>query len=124
MNDNDNKNKSSWEKQELLVIDLLRQLAEDQKDLIAKTNKHREETIMWRSQSDNRTNRMEIDLREHKEGVIQNRKAMKIFSERLEIVEQPGKAKAWLYDHGMKILKFIAALGAAVAVIGKYLKWF
>lgn len=118
------KNKSSWEKQELLVLDLLRQLSEDQKDLIKKTTKYREETIAWRGQSDSRTSRIEDDLREHKEGVIQNRKTLKIFNERLDKVEEPGKAKAWLYAHGMGIFKFITAAGAAVAIIGKYLKWF
>lgn len=120
----EDKDKSSWEKQELLVLDMLNKLSEDQKDLIRKTSEYREETIVWRSQADSRTDRIEIDLREHKEGVIQNRKAMKLFNNRLEIIEEPGKAKAFLYEHGMKTLKFIAALGAAVAVVGKYLKWF
>ena len=107
-----------------LIVDLLKEVRDEQKKLIEKSNEHREETMRWQNIATSRLTNIEVDLREHKEGVIQNRKSIKIFDSRLESLEQPGKAKQFLYDHGMKTFKFITAAGAALAVVGKYLNWF
>ena len=99
-------------------------MREEQKKLLEKTNEHREDTAKWQYETSSRLELIEKDLREHKEGVIQNRSALKINNERLNKLEEPGKVKSFIYDHGMKIFKFIAAGGAALGILGKYFKWF
>lgn len=42
---------------------------------------------------------------------------------RLDKLEEPEKAKEYLYKKYMKIFKFIGAAGAAFGVISKYLGW-
>lgn len=107
-----------------LMYDLLKEVRDEQKKLVEKSNEHKEETMKWQNFASSRLTNIEVDLREHKEGVIQNRTAIQMFSERLETLEQPGKVKAFMYDHGMKTFKFITAAGAAMAILGKYLNWF
>ena len=54
--------------------------------------------------------RIEVDLKEHKEGVIQNRGEIKETKKRVEVLEEPEKVKYWLYKHSYKILAFISAV--------------
>lgn len=107
-----------------IMYDLLKEMREEQKKLVEKTNQHREETSIWQSKTSDRLETIEIDLREHKEGVIQNRSTLKVYNERLVKLEEPGKVKEFMYNHSMKIFKIVAAAGGAITVIGKVLGWF
>lgn len=106
------------------MYNLLKEMKDEQKKLIEKSSEHREETLKWQASASSRLDNIEVDLREHKEGVIQNRESMKIFDKRLNKIEEPSKVRSFLYKYGMSTFKFVSAAGAALAVIGKYLNWF
>lgn len=106
-----------------LIYELLKEVREDQKDLAEKSARHREETTKWQLKTDSRMERIEVDLREHKEGVIQNRSSLDSHRGRIEELEQPEKAKKYLYKKWMNAFKFIAAGGTALGFISKYLGW-
>lgn len=106
-----------------LIYDLLKEIREDQKTLTEKSSLHREETLKWQMVNDSRMERIEVDLREHKEGVIQNRKFLKSNNIRIDKLEQPEKAKKYLYKRWMSAFKLIAAGGTALGFVSKYLGW-
>jgi len=105
------------------MYDLLREIKEEQKELSIKSSQHREDTTMWQLSCDSRMERIEVDLREHKEGVIQNREFLKLNRNRIETLEQPEKVKKYLYKKWMDAFKLIAAGGAAFGFLSKYLGW-
>lgn len=90
-----------------------KQVREDQKELKETSEKHKEETKSWQDDTSNRLDAIEKDLREHKEGVINNRKLLQIQDERLQLLEEPKKVfntlKKWFVGLG-------AIAGAAVAI--------
>jgi len=49
--------------------------------------------------------------------------AVESISDRVDALEQPEKAKQYLYKQWMNIFKIIAAAGAAGAVVSKYMGW-
>lgn len=107
-----------------IIYDLLKEVRDEQKKILEKQAEHKEETAKWQSSTSERLANIEVDLREHKEGVIQNRFTLKAYNERLVKLEEPGKVKEFMYNHSMKIFKLIAATGGALAIIGKWLNWF
>ena len=86
-----------------LIVKMIEDMRDEQREHAKNSASHREETIKWQVQTDARTERIEHDLREHKEGVIQNRGAIKVFDERLDLLEKPGEAKKYLYKKYMKV---------------------
>ncbi len=68
--------------------------------------------------------RMEVDLKDHKEGVIQNRVSIKdtnsevsTVSKRIDKLEESKKFRKWLYIHSFKILVFISVSTAVITKI-------
>ena len=100
-----------------IIYDLIKEVRDDIKG-------EKEDSIKWRAETSSRLLIIEEDLREHKEGVIQNRGVLAKQDKRIEILEEPGKTRTILYKKSMTIFKFIAAAGAACAALGKYLEWF
>lgn len=95
-----------------LVVELLKESREQQKELLEASTKHREETSVWQVETSHRLENIEEDLREHKEGVIQNREAMKIFNARLDALEAPKKAFK-------TITKMVGAIaGLCISILG------
>ncbi len=99
---------------------MLKELKDDHKELSKTSSKHREETLQWQAETSARLNTIEIDLREHKEGVINNRKLIGTADKRLQILEQPriivSSLKSILITSG-KVIGAIVAIGGAVAWI-------
>jgi len=75
-----------------LIVGLLKETRDSQKELAENSVKHREESLVWQSNTDHRLENIEVDLREHKEGVVQNRETIQMFHQRLEELESPKKA--------------------------------
>lgn len=78
----------------------------------------------FRQETNDRMGRIEVDLREHKEGVIQNRTRIEHLERhemsnesRINKLEDPGKA--------LRLIKqwagWVLAVGAALALLGEYL---
>jgi hypothetical protein len=102
-----------------IIYDLLKEIREDQKDLAEKSSSHREETIRWQTEAGFRLGNIEVDLREHKEGVIQNREALELLHKRVEKLEEPTKVSKYL---NKKIMKIGAVLILIIGVIAKAIK--
>ncbi len=113
----DKKVESSWEKQEKLILEVLRDLKEESKEASKMRTVHREDSLTWQAETSERLQAIEIDLREHKEGVIQNRASMKIFNERLVKIEEPVKSRAYLWS---LILKIGTLAGVIAAIVKLY----
>lgn len=86
-----------------LIIDLMKDMRDESRKHANKSAAHCEESRIWQVNTANRLENIEKDLREHKEGVIQNRETMGIFDKRLEFLEAPIEAKKYLYKKYMKI---------------------
>ncbi len=101
-----------------IILELLKEIREDHKELSRVSSSHREETLQWQAETSNRLEHIEIDLREHKEGVINNRKLLADSSKRLEILERPrlifGTIKEAIIAGG-KVLTALGVIGGALA---------
>jgi len=109
---------------EKMIYDLLKEVRDEQRDHAKLSSTHREETVKWQLQSDSRTERIEEDLREHKEGVIQNRASIATVKDRVEELEAPEKAKAYLRKKYMKWAGVIAVTVSIAAGLGKIFGWY
>jgi len=76
-----------------IIVTLINDMRDEQKEHARNSATHREETIKWQAQNDSRTERIEVDLKEHKEGVIQNRSRIKICETDINKINQPLSAK-------------------------------
>ena len=98
-----------------IIQELLKEVRDDIKEVAKNANEHREQTAVWQATTSGRLELIEVDLREHKEGVINNRELIRISNKRLEIVEEPYKA--------LNIIKkaaiWITAIASAVLVLAK-----
>jgi hypothetical protein len=107
-----------------LMLELMKDMRDEQREHAKLSSAHREETVKWQTQSDARTGRIEEDLREHKEGVIQNRDAGVVRDGRLDTLEEPVKAKAYLRKKYMKIAGVVAITVSIAAGLGKIFGWY
>jgi hypothetical protein len=105
-----------------IIYDLLKEIREDQKNQADKNNSHREETIKWQTEAGFRLSNIEVDLREHKEGVIQNRAAIELIDKRVEKLEEPYKAHKYLNKKVMKIGAVLVLIMGAIAKAMKLVK--
>lgn len=106
-----------------LMLQLIKDMRDEQREHAKNSAAHREETVKWQAQTDARTERIEVDLREHKEGVIQNRGSIKINDDRLEALEKPVHAKEYLRKKYMKVAGVISITLGIVAGIAKLAGW-
>lgn len=60
--------------------------------------------------------RMEVDLREHKEGVIQNREVLSRHSKKIEQLENPKKAKEYIKSYIIDVSKIGGAILTLAAI--------
>ena len=107
-----------------IMLELMKEMRDDQKELVKSSAAHRADTMKWQIQADNRMGRIEVDLRDHKEGVIQNRTSVKLNNERLNALEEPNKVKKYLYK---KYMKWGGAIGLTLTILGgiaKFFGWF
>ncbi|HLD91715.1 MAG TPA: hypothetical protein VI911_12010 [Patescibacteria group bacterium] len=76
-----------------------------------------------------------VDLKEHKEGVIQNREALRILKEdfekskkeidsEIDKLKEPDKFKSWMYGKYVKIAGIITVTTGVIAGIFKVLSYF
>lgn len=98
-----------------LMLELMKEMREEQKEHAKNSSLHREETVKWQAQADARTERIEVDLREHKEGVIQNRAVLASNMVRIEALERPVAAKKYLYK---KYMKIGGAISITLTIVG------
>ena len=104
-------------KENELILQLIKEMRDEQREHAKNSSIHREETVKWQANTDSRTERIEIDLRDHKEGVIQNRGIIKIMDERIDALEKPVEVKKYLYKKYMKVGGVISlTLAIAVAI--------
>lgn len=96
-----------------IIEKLLEEVRKDVKEISKTSAKHREETFKWQIGTDGRLDRIEVDLREHKEGVINNRRLIKLAEARLDVVEQPTKTRNAIVK---TILKYGAVAGAIATI--------
>lgn len=100
-----------------MLIEMLRQMSDDQKEHARSSREHREESIKWQATMDSRTERIEEDLREHKEGVIGNRKIVAANSARLDKLEEPIRVSKYMYKKYKKVAGIVALTLGIVATI-------
>ena len=67
-----------------LIVAILKETRDDVKEVIESSNVHRQETAVWQNDTDHRLENIEVDLREHKEGVINNRHLIQTQKEEFE----------------------------------------
>lgn len=96
-----------------VIYELLKEVREEQKAVREEQQEHREEALKWQSEASGRLDRIEVDLRDHKEGVVQNRTSIKIFDRRLQQLEEPRKAREYLFK---KTMKWLALFGGIVTI--------
>lgn len=85
--------------------------------------------VDFRAETKDRLKRIEHDLREHKEGVIQNRAHIKALEkeqesilknrDRIELLERPRLA----LEQIKKWSVWIVAVGGAIGILCKYMEW-
>ena len=92
-----------------LILDVLKELREDQKDHRKEMQEHQKESISWHAKAESRLSSIEEDLREHKEGVIQNRKSIANLDRRASRLEQPLTVKS--------VVKWTVSVGALAGAI-------
>ena len=97
-------------KNEDLIIELLKESRELQKELSDVIISHREETHLWQNDTSHRLDAIELDLREHKEGVVNNRELIQFQEVRIEELEAPKKAFKTLF-------KYAAGLSTLVGLV-------
>lgn len=107
-----------------VILELMKEMRDEQREHAKLSSTHREETVKWQVNTDARTERIEEDLREHKEGVIQNREAGVTRDTRLDTLEAPEKAKAYLRKKYMKVAGVVAITLGIVTGLGKIFVWF
>ena len=104
-----------------LIIDLMKDMRNESRKHASNSAKHCEESKIWQIKTAGRLENIEVDLKEHKEGVIQNRETLGIFSARLELLEAPTKAKQYLYKKYMKVGGVVSLTISIIAGITKIL---
>jgi hypothetical protein len=92
-----------------LILEALKSLRDDQKEHRKEMQDHQKETVTWHAKAEARLGNIEDDLREHKEGVIQNRKSVAYLEARTAKLEQPLTVKT--------VAKWIVSVGAVAGAI-------
>ena len=100
-------------KNEELIIEIIKEIKVDTKENAKSLAEHREDSLIWKNKTDFRLEKIEIDLREHKEGVVNNRHLIKKASDRLNKLEEPSKAR----KYGYKVMIGIGAVAAAIYAV-------
>lgn len=130
-----------------IALDLIKEVREDQRDikegLLEQTVLFREHikqdeemyheikninSTLFRNTLDLERHIMRTDILQDDQAKIVDtletiREAFKSMTKRVEVLEEPEKAKAYLYKKWMKIFKIVGAGGAAFGIISKYLGW-
>ena len=107
-----------------IIVDLLKELKADHKELSGKSSEHREETLSWQGQTSIRLEAIEKDLREHKEGVINNRALIKTANQRLELLEKPRVVFNFLKNGVISTGKVVTAITVISGAVIYFLKDF
>ncbi|NJN50294.1 MAG: hypothetical protein HC798_03960 [Polaribacter sp.] len=95
-------NNNSWEKQELLVLQYLKELKEESN----KSAHFRENVLIWQNNTSHKLNNVEEDLREHMRRTDLLEGLYNSNEKRLSKLEEPGKV--------LKFLKSYMVSGAAI----------
>lgn len=124
-----------------IIYDLLKEVREDQKDLAKEMTEHKtvfQDHIEQDAKMYSELVKMNNTLSENTEIVKEHERRSKAIElivlgdgteknkglvGRLNKLEEPEKAKEYMYKKYMKVFKFIAAFGAAFGVVGKYFGW-
>ena len=130
-----------------VIYDLVQEVREDQTEIKKELMEHnvmfrehlKQDEEMYREiQQINKTlDRNTLDLERHimrtdilqddQKKIIETLESIKNAFEkmtiRIEALEEPEKAKKYLYDKWIKVAKIITVTGPAAAVISKYLGW-
>lgn len=111
-----------------IIYDLLKEMRDEQRHHAEKSSLHREETLKWQAETNSRLENIEYDLREHKEGVINNRYLIKIQDERLEKLENERKSKEIIKKEKerkfKKYMKYGGAISLSLGILSYVLKIF
>ena len=102
---------------EELIIELLKESREVQKELTGIIIDHREATHLWQNDTSHRLNDIEEDLRAHKEGVVNNRALIKFQEDRLEALEAPKKAVKTLLKYAAGISTLVGAIYGVIKLL-------
>ena len=97
-----------------MILEVLKSLRDDQKEHRKEMQEHQKETVGWHARAESRLGNIEDDLREHKEGVIQNRKNVAAIEKRTSKLEQPLSVRA--------VAKWIVSVGAVAGAIVTIIK--
>ena len=84
-----------------IILSTLKMLQGDQKAHRDEMNQHQLETVSWHARAEERLGNIEGDLREHKEGVIQNRDSFLLIDKRTTELERPITVKTVAKNIGM-----------------------
>lgn len=91
-----------------LIVAILKETRDDVKEVIESSHVHRQETALWQNNTDHRLENIEVDLREHKEGVINNRHLISVNDEKLETIKALLEARLEELEAGKKAFKTIS----------------
>jgi len=95
-----------------VILEAVKALRGDQKEHREEMIEHQRETIEWHAKAESRLENIEDDLREHKEGVIQNRSLISDIEKRTTEIERPVTFKAVAKNIGMVGIIISCMLGA------------
>lgn len=95
-----------------IILEAIKALRGDQKDHRDEMLEHQRETIEWHAKAESRLENIEDDLREHKEGVVQNRANILGVEKRTTELERPITFKTIAKNVGMIGVIISCMLGA------------
>ena len=95
-----------------LILEVLNNLRGDQKEHRDEMIEHQRETIEWHAKAESRLENIEEDLREHKEGVVQNRGQISGIEKRTTELERPMTVKTVVKGIGMVGIIISCMIGA------------
>ena len=96
-----------------LIYEMLKELRQEQRDHRDEMQEHQKESLKWHASTDNRLTNLEEDMREHIEGVQQNRASVGAITKRVDVLERPLTIK----DMAKRIAILGTTAGSILAIV-------
>lgn len=109
-----------WQK---LIADMIKNIEQRIEENNKENQKYREKSLEWKYNTSHRLEAIEKDLREHKEGVIQNRRALKEVNNKITEIETPAKSRAYIYKTIITTGKVVGGLITIFGIFKLFSLW-
>lgn len=105
---------------EQFIIETLKEIKQDQKDLQEASFKHRSETLVWQATTSSRLDSIDENLAEHMRRTDVLEKLHEDNQQRIEDLEQPGKTLATIKKWALWTSGVAGAIVAVAKVLGLF----